>query len=254
MCTLGDVAQMSDKQLVTALDAAISVIDPMLDVLAGADPLGLKPHTFDSGDEHTSPIARAGHVAAGVLDVADWPGTQGWTQRSMNERADWWISRLGTVNTVAVAYPGVFGAWTRFFPLSTSLGFANQAVMLIAIAREYGVTDRDEQIRLLASVLCRRELPDDLTAAAPPHAPRHQTRSVVRSLWDVAQILRRADNEMGRRPQATPPFSMLTWIPVLGAPTLYVGERLALCRAARTGRAWIAAHPDAITVSRPLPA
>ncbi|OPX09570.1 hypothetical protein [Gordonia sp. i37] len=249
------MAEMTNEQLARALDAAIAVIDPLLDVLAERDPLGLKAHTFDEGDH--SGIAAVQHTVAKALDVADWPGTKGWTELSMKDRADWWISRLGTVNTIAVAYPGALGAWAKVLPLATPLGFANQATVLVAIAREYGVTDRAWQIRLLASVLCDRDLPDDaLPASVTPVGPENPTskRSALRLLWDIAQILRKVDAQMSRRPQPPRPFSTLSWVPLLGAPSLYIGERLALCRAIRSGREWIVAHPESLDVSRPRPA
>ncbi|MGC4935581.1 hypothetical protein ACLQ3C_18080 [Gordonia sp. DT30] len=244
------MAEMTNDQLARSLDAAIGVIDPLLDLLADRDPLGLKEHTFDDG-EHRG-LAAVQHSVANALNVADWPGTKGWAELSMNARADWWISRLGTVNTVALAYPGVLGAWAKALPIATPLGFANQATVLIAVAREYGVTDRSWQIRLLASVLCDRDLPDDAlpSSGGGADAPTTGRPSALRLLWDTAQILRKVDAEMSRRPRAPRPFSTLSWIPLLGAPSLYVGERLALCRAARAGREWIAAHPKSVGVSR----
>ncbi|MEP9413231.1 hypothetical protein ABLE92_02605 [Gordonia sp. VNQ95] len=252
------MASMTDEQLATALDKAIGVIDPLLDLLAERDPLRLKEHTFAEDPEPHGPIARVQHALAIALDVADWPGTQGWTQLSMNERADWWISRIGAINTIALAYPGVFGAWVKFLPIATPLGFANQAIVLVAIAREYGVTDRAWQTRLLASVLCGRDLPDEALPSAvspvgPDSAPRHG-RSPIRMLWHTGQILRKVDDEMGHRPQPRRPFSTLSWVPLIGAPSLYVGERLALCRAVKAGRTWIAEHPESIDVSPPQPA
>lgn len=243
---------MTSEQLVQALNGAISLINPLLDLLAERDPLRLKEHTFDDG-EHSG-LEAVQHKLAKALDVADWPGTKGWSELSMEQRANWWTTRLGTVNTVALAYPGVLGAWAKALPIATPLGFANQATVLIAIAREYGLTDRAWQTRLLASVLCGRDLPDaSLTAPMPsagPEIPAPRRRSAFRLLWDVGQILRKVDSEMSHRPQPPRPFSTLSWIPLLGAPSLYIGERLALRRAVKAGREWITQHPEAINVSR----
>ena len=54
-------------------------------------------------------------------------------------------------------------------------------------------------------------------------------------------------NQMGRRPQPNKTLRLLSQLPVIGAPFNYVGERFALKRAVNAGRAWIVAHPDAIT-------
>ena len=69
---------------------------------------------------------------------------------------------------------------------------------------------------------------------------------MTRAIWDTAQTLRAITDELDRRPQPRKPFEMLTWIPVVGGPALYVGERLALSRAVKQGRAWIVAHPDVV--------
>lgn len=244
------MARMTDEQLADVLEHAVAVIDPILDVLAERDPLGLKSHTFDEG-EHDSHLAKAQHALAAIVNVTDWPGTKGWSELSTRQRADWWVSRIGSLNTFAVAYPGIFGAWAKRLPISSTLGFANQAMVLVAIAREYGVTDPADQVRMLASVLCGR----NLTASASqtsgvPTEKVKRGKSLFRAIWQVATILRDLTGELGRRPQPARPFSLLSYLPVIGAPAIYVGERLALNRAAKEGRNWIADHADATSVSR----
>ncbi|GAA1481495.1 hypothetical protein GCM10009624_19350 [Gordonia sinesedis] len=239
---------MSDKQLAEVLGHAVAVIDPILDVLAERDPLGLKSHTFDEGG-HDSHLVKAQHALATIVNVTDWPGTKGWSELSTDQRADWWVTRIGSLNTLAVAYPGIFGAWAKRLPISTTLGFANQAMVLVAIAREYGVTDPADQVRMLASVLCGRNLPAKAAPENVAAAPVKPGRSLFRAIWQVATILRDLTGELGRRPQPARPFSLLSYVPVIGAPALYIGERLALGRAAKEGRAWIADHSDATSVS-----
>ncbi|MFI8772442.1 hypothetical protein ACIGKQ_09805 [Gordonia sp. NPDC062954] len=248
------MAKMSDDQVAGVLDRAVAGINPVLDTLARRDPLGLKKHTFHDDPHPDSRVQRALHLLAQGLDAADWPGTQGWTRRSMHDRADWWVNRIGTVNTVAVAYPGVFGGWTRRLPLASVLGFANQAIVLIAIAREYGVTDRAHQVQLLASVLCNREMSATTVDHAADRADtdahdadQHHGATLIGAIWEIATILRGLSDEFDRRPQPVLPLRMLAYIPVVGAPVTYVGERLALSQATRRGRKWIADHPAAIS-------
>ncbi|MET9200095.1 hypothetical protein [Gordonia sp. NPDC003585] len=244
------MAQMSDQQIATVLDNAVAGINPVLDALAERDPLGLKGHTFHDHADDESGLERTKHHAARFLNAADWPGTKGWSERPMNKRASWWVSRIGTINTGAVAFPGVFGAWTKKLPVASVLGFANQAMVLVAIAREYGVTDRAKQVRLLGAVLCQRDLVDpDVGVESKPALPaegKARKKSLTRAVWDTAKTLRAISDELDRRPQPIFFFRMLAWIPLIGAPALYIGERLALSRAVKRGRAWIVAHPDTV--------
>lgn len=244
---------MSDAQVVEVLERAVAGINPVLNTLAERDPLGLKKHTFDD-DSHDSPIEKALHILAEAMNVADWPGTKAWSERSMNKRADWWVTRIGTVNTIAVAYPGIFGVWTRKLPLTSTLGFANQAMVLVAIAREYGVVERKHQVEMLASVLCGRDVTDEARPApdnpALPAEPQKRKRSLIGAVWETAQTLRSLTDEFERRPQPATPLRWLSYVPILGAPATYVGERFALARAAKLGRKWIADHPRTVTAAK----
>ncbi len=248
---------MSDAQVAAVLDRAVAGINPVLDTLAERDPLGLKKHTFHDDAHDDSRLQQALHLLAEGLNLTDWPGTKGWSSRSMKSRADWWISRIGTVNTVAVAYPGLFGGWTRRLPLASVLGFANQAMVLVAVAREYGVTERRRQVQLLASVLCGRDIADETSAdsadvASDKVVPTEGTsrkRTLIGTVWETAMTLRSLSNEFERRPQPVLPLRALAYIPIVGAPVTYVGERFALSRAARLGRKWIADHPAAVQTS-----
>ncbi|WP_431815842.1 hypothetical protein [Gordonia jacobaea] len=252
------MATMSDKELATALDRAVAIINPILDALASSDPLGIKASTFDDDSEDRSRLDKLRHIVAHGFDVADWPGTHGWSELSLKDRAKWWVNRIGALNTIAVSYPGVFGAWAKALPLTSALGYANQAIVLVAIAREYGVTDRNDQVRLLASVLSDRELSSDAASNTDPFddtssGKKRRGWSVIGGLWEVAQILRKVNDELDRRPGPPKLLGMLGYIPVVGAPVTYVGERVALCHAATDASKWIKNHPEAITVSRQQP-
>ncbi|MYR06457.1 hypothetical protein GTV32_09090 [Gordonia sp. SID5947] len=245
------MATMSDAQVAGVLDRAVAGINPVLDTLAKRDPLGLKQHTFHDDRHQDSKVQRALHLLADALDVTDWPGTKGWSERSMNSRADWWMSRIGAVNNIAVAYPGLLGAWTRRLPLSSTLGFANQALVLVAIAREYGVTERSRQVELLAAVLCGRIIDrKDSGADTRPPLPTETVQrrhTLLGAVWETAKVLRALTGEIERRPGAPGPLRLLAYIPIVGAPATYIGERFALAQATRQARKWIADHPGAIT-------
>lgn len=241
--------KLSDQQVVLVLDRAIAGIDPVIDVLAERDPFGIKNHTFHSVDGDDG-IGLVKHAASVPLDRAAWPGTRQWQQRTLDQRAAWWIDRIGAVNTIAVATPGIFGFWARLLPAGPLLGFANQAMVLIAIAREYGVDDRRHQIELLAAVLCGRDLTvdgiDHPTLRPLPTDRRDRNREIIKAVWHTARILGGLSGELSRRPQ---PPRLLRWIghiPVVGGPVNYLGEWIALRQATEAERAWLADHPEAV--------
>ena len=239
------MATLSDAQVVEVLGTAVSIINPVLDALATRDPVRLKKLTYLEGVDDPSLARRGAELLGRLVNVSDWPGTKGWSSRSMKERADWWSSRIGTLNTVAVAYPSALGAWTRRLPMGSMLGFANQAMVAVAVAREYGVTDRLSHIELLGSVLCGRDL-HDVDPDAGDETERTKKRSLIGAAWDVAQVLRGLSGEMERRPQAPRLIRLVGAIPLVGAPVMYLGERIALAEAVNRTKRWIVAHRAAI--------
>jgi hypothetical protein len=244
--------RLGDDRVAGALKAAVRVIVPVLELLADRDPLGLKKRTFRDGSTSTdSKVDTALNAVASVFDAADTPGTKAWESMTVDQRVSWWVGRVGGIGTVAVAFPGIFGVLARRLPLGDVLGFANQAIVLVAVAREYGVTDRDEQVRLLASVLCNRELAKGATHGAPEpdvddnavtEPSGRLTRSpfaLLSTLWSVTKILKSVTDELDKRPHSRTVYRWLGNLPVVGAVAGYFGERGALTRAAKLGRRWI---------------
>ncbi|MGV9797045.1 hypothetical protein ACWDTP_03170 [Mycobacterium sp. NPDC003449] len=232
-------ADLTDADVADALGRAVGLIDLILDVLAEADPLGLRRRTHDLGAGDG--IADKGaDLLAGLLDFADIPGTQSWEGKDRAARIRWWVRRVGALDTVGVAFPGMFGALADRLPLQDALGFANQALILCAVAREYGVTDQRTRVRLLAAVLCDRELTD------PPPVPAPETAwsemSLVKKLWQLVGILNAVTGELGKRPHPSGLFHYLGMLPGIGAVADYLGEYGAMVRAAEAGQNWIARH------------
>ncbi|MFT3659877.1 MAG: hypothetical protein QM809_00340 [Gordonia sp. (in: high G+C Gram-positive bacteria)] len=240
---------MSDAQIATILDNTAAVADPVLDILARSDPFDLKRRTFGRRWWDVIPVSVA-DAAATALDVADWPGTASWEKLSTRERADWWVTRIGSLSTVAVAFPGIFGAWTKKLPIGDALGAASQALTVLAVGREYGVISRDHQIAMLGSVLFGRDVDGShLTHAQPQEFPQSGGRlllAVFKGLWRIARWLRDLQKALAARPQSPSFFRRLAWIPLLGAPATYVGERVALRRAVTSAQEWIAENPAAV--------
>jgi hypothetical protein len=242
-------AQLSDADVAAALRRAVSVADVILDVLSKADPLGLRHRTHDLGTRNGC-TDRVLDLAARLLDCADVPGTPSWERKDRAARLHWWVRRVGALDTVLVAFPGVFGALADRLPIQDLLGFANQALVLCAVAREYGITDRSTQVRLLASVLCARDLDDDCAATGSDEPSTDSSDlSLIRKLWHLAGILNAVGDELGKRPHPRKVFQYLGMLPWIGAVADYLGEYGALVRAADAGEAWIAAEEAATGVT-----
>lgn len=267
-------ATLTDADVADALGRAVAVIDPLLDLLAQADPIGLRARSrrvlapprrlvgWLGRLRHRAPgqstTERALNAGAHLLNAADLPGTAAWDRLDRDERVHWWVHRVGALATVAVASPGAFGWLTRVVPVSELAGFISDAIVLCALAREYGVTDRKMQVQLLAAVLCRRTLPDDVEV--PPVSPQPLPDSpppgwrplaaitsampvvAVKTVWQLAGILRATFTEVGKRPQPKKRYRRLGALPGIGAIATYFGERDALVRAAGDGVAWLDAH------------
>ncbi|GAA3022052.1 hypothetical protein GCM10010528_00110 [Gordonia defluvii] len=241
------VPELSEQQIIDALNRTIAAINPVIDVLSQTDVTGLRAKTFDAEPRNGSIVRRVEHVVAKAVDFTALPGTKHWDELSMDERAQWWVTRIGGLNTVGVAFPNIFGLWARRLPVTTVLGFVNQAMVLVAVAREYRVTDRERQVELLASVLGNRAItPRGLTPVPDAIPVEGKRKSLLKATWEIARTLQGGVDEMGKRPQPARVLRWLSLVPVVGAPFAYAGERLALQHAVNAGRAWIVAHPEAI--------
>lgn len=238
---------MDDRTVAAALDRSVAIIDPVLDLLANRDPVGLKARTFRKSTATDTALDKVLDSLAWALNVTDFPGTEAWQKLDADARSEWWVARIGALNTVAVAFPGVFGVFVNRLPLQDLLGFANQSMVLVAVARESGVTDRSAHVRLLASVLCEREI--DLSEAEPSTKPEARKDrgpfALLHAMWDVATVLRDVSGELAKRPRGRAVFRVIAAIPVIGGVASYLGERGALSRAAKQARRWVAEHKKA---------
>ena len=205
--------ELSDNDVADALGRAAALSGLILDVLAEFDPLGVRQH----------------------LEFLEVPGTEAWEAKSRSERVSWWIWRVGLLDTVAVAWPGALGALASRLPIQDLLGFAGQTLILCAVAREYELTDRKDQVRMLASVLCGREIPDPPL----PDTDEPWPDNLVQKLWHLAGILNSVGDELGKRPHPRQIFRYIGMLPVVGAVAAYLGEYGALHRAAKAGENWI---------------
>ncbi|MCV7385364.1 hypothetical protein [Mycolicibacter longobardus] len=276
-------ATLSDADVADALSRAVAVINPLLDLLSEADPISLRKRTRRlltpargitqrirriqlrrrrrEAGRGPSVSNRALNAGAQLINAADLPGTAAWDRMSRDQRVHWWVHRVGALNTLVVASPGAFGWLSRVVPVGELAGFVNHAIVLCALAREYGVTDQREQVRLLAEVLCQRQLPEDFDVPPPPDPePLPETPPpgwkplkaitsstpvvITRTVWQLAGILRATFDEVTRRPHPNKWYQRLGTLPGLGLVASYFGERGALIRAARAGVAWLEAKEN----------
>src|SRR5262245_44682206 len=91
-------AVLSDADVAEALSRAVRVINPVLDVLADSDPFGLKTRTHHQG-AGDGRADKALDGLASALNAAHAPGTRAWDNMGMGHRVNWWVRRVGAVNT-----------------------------------------------------------------------------------------------------------------------------------------------------------
>lgn len=231
---------INDADVEDVLARAVRLINPLVDVLWRSDPLHLKRRDpdFDGG-----PLDKVADGLAWTLNAADLPGTRGWDQLDIDARIRWWVRRVGALNSVAVAFPGVLGAVGRRLPIGDLLGFVSQAVVLCAVARELGVTSPDTQARMLAEVLCQRDPSTAAPIVYPPAEPISPTPwGIGKVLWRLVGLFDALSDEIAKRPHPTGLYRRLAILPGLGAIVTYFGENAALARAADGARRWVATH------------
>ncbi|OBI58972.1 hypothetical protein A5667_16825 [Mycolicibacterium fortuitum] len=230
--------RLSDADVAGALGHTVALINPALDVFTRFDPLGLRQRTHRD-ESAQNVVGKSLDIAAAVLNFAELPGTKAWAEMDQDGHVKWWVHRAGAVTTVFVAFPGVFGVIANRLPIQDILGFSNQAVVLCAVAREDGVTDRDEQVRLLSEILCDRRI-----ANSPAGSPETPPQSLPEKLWDFAGTVRAAGEEIAKRPHPQTVYRYLGMLPGIGAVAAYFGEFSALRHAAHEGESWISSRSE----------
>lgn len=254
---------ISDERLAAVLRRFVRGCEPMLRRLRESDePLDLTVAADDRDIDH-GVLARARNRLVRVR----WPGSATWSRLSVEERTHWWISRVGRVTALAASVTGLAGALGDRLPLQDILGAAGQGLLLCAIASEHGIVDRATQVRLLASVLFKRDLTvsvaagtgddaadvaevarltgDDPATDPPPEAVKGRRiglKPAARWLWRQGKMLYAVYDELGSRPHGRFYHRALGMLPVVGLAGDYLGERSALKRAAKACRRWIRAR------------
>ncbi|CAM3933488.1 hypothetical protein KIPE111705_32180 [Kibdelosporangium persicum] len=226
--------------------------EPVEDDLDGDDP-----------EVDRSILDKVRTTVAGRVASIRRPGMKGWGQLPIDERVDWWISRVGRFTSLLASVTGLAGVWGDRLPLQDMLGSASQGLLLCAIAAERGVDDIGVKVRLLGAVLFDRDI-DPVTARGkgdaaadeelvaklapeeeepveePVKGKRFGVKAGFKWLWRQARILFAITGELEKRPQGRLYHKALGMLPVVGMAGDYLGERSALKRAAKHGTRWLA--------------
>jgi len=258
---------ISDEQVIGALKVVVKGSGPTLDALTETDPFGLKKRTHRRSQLAVPELGKVGlkdravRKAVTSFYAAEFPGTAAWERMTPQQRTSWWMNGVGRFTTLIVAVPGFGGAIADRLPLQDALGGAGQAILLCAMAREWGVTDPTEQVRMLAWVLCRRTVSRELVLATASRSDAQlkadgispelekvhsKSRSSLvgagRALWRYGRVMRSIVGELQMRPHGRWAHRMIGKLPVVGVAGDYLGERSALRRAVRQADEWVRAE------------
>jgi hypothetical protein len=168
------------------------------------------------------------------------------------ERDEWWAHRASPVAAGLSAAPRFAGKLADLLPLQNTVGTSVQALVVLGVAAEHGVTAPAERISLLTRVLLDRDLSSQqveplLERAKGTYADEalgaRGERGVVRTLWRVARLLGRIDDALDARPKGKLRHRWLSNLPVVGVVGGYAAEREGLRRAAAEATAILDGRP-----------
>src|SRR3954469_26046292 len=168
------------------------------------------------------------------------------------ERAAWWADQVSRLAAGFSAAPRFAGKLADLLPLQNTVGSAVQALVVLGVATEHGLTDPAARISLLAGVLLDRDLSADrvqplLTRTRGVYVDealgekRSGADGVARRLWRAGRLLGRIDDTLDARPKGKLHHRALAQLPVIGVVGGYAAEREALRRAARRAAAALSA-------------
>jgi hypothetical protein len=160
------------------------------------------------------------------------------------DRDRWWAEQVSQVGAGIAAAPRFLGKVADLLPLQNTVGSAVQALVVLGVAREHGLTEQVDRVALLARVLLDRELPADRVEPLLARSrgvyvdealgdDRAGVDGVARSLWRAARLLGRIDDALDVRPKGKWRHRAFAQLPVVGVVGGYAAEREALRRAAR---------------------
>ena len=167
------------------------------------------------------------------------------------ERNQWWADQVSRFAAGVSAAPRFVGKLADLLPLQNTVGTAVQAVVVLGVAGEYGVTDPAVRVSLLARVLLDRKLAPERVEPLLTHtrgtyrdgalgAARSGLTGTARTLWRVSRLLGRIDEALDARPKGKWRHRAVSNLPVVGVFGGYAAEREGLRRAAARTAALLA--------------
>ena len=196
------------------------------------------------------------------------PASVRWHTLPVRRRVGWWATRIGASAGVAAAAPRFAGALADRLPLQAALGASAAGLAVCATAHEHGVSDPDDWVPLLASVVFDRTLTPEPTRAAPDDASvrraqsekqledaaadtseppstmeqlGEQARRTVRALWRLGRTLLEVQDLLDERPRGNIVFRTAAKVPVVGVVGGWLDERSAIGKAAKATTRLVAA-------------
>lgn len=234
---------ITDRDVVRALRPFVRATGPLLDTLREVNLLGLRDREVERDADRRLVDKLWDQLAAVKV-----PGTAAWARMDVRQRDEFWLNRVGRLVSLVAALPGIGGALADRLPIQAALGAAGQGLLLSAIAGEHGFTSTEDRVRLLAHVLFQREvdgLPvdqgreDEQTAELTEELGERSTiRSIGATIWKLAKVLWKLEDELDKRPQGRFYHQALGMLPVVGVVGDYFGERSALKRVRASAYAW----------------
>jgi hypothetical protein len=196
------------------------------------------------------------------------PASVRWHTLPVRRRVGWWVTRIGASAGVAAAAPRFAGALADRLPLQAALGASAAGLAVCATAHEHGVSDPDDWVPLLATVVFDRTLSPEPTRPAPddPSVRRAQSQKqledaaadtseppstmeqlgeqaqrTVRALWRLGRALLEVQDLLDERPRGNIVFRAVATVPVVGVLGGWLDERSAIGRASTATTRLVAA-------------
>ena len=206
-------------------------------------------------------LAKVASTASRLVVGSVHPRHEGWDEADVDTRIDWWVDRVGTAAAALAAVPSAGGVVTGALALDDLLGAAGQLLVVNAVGRELGVTDRTALVQTSARIVLGREISrEEIESVIGPGEPRPvaaplpepadepdvtmfgRLGSTGRLIWRVATQVRELRGDLNERPQGGVVVRALSRIPVIGAAGGFLAERSGVKQAAAEARAAFA-HP-----------
>ncbi len=177
------------------------------------------------------------------------PASPQWAGRPLDQRVDWWVTRIGVSAGLAAATPRFAGALADRVPLQAALGASAAGLAVCATAREHGRTAPADWVPLLAEVLFDRHLQPAPAPLPASEEAEHRldaddndqaddtggsgARRAARTVWHLARAFFEVRQLLDERPRGNALTRVIGKLPVVGVAGGWLDERAGIRKAAR---------------------